>query len=257
MLKGIYTAAAGMLSTNMAVDTVASNLANVSTVGFKGSKINMQTFPEMLMKKVSALGEVAIGGISTGTQVYQSFVSHAAGAIRNTGNPFDAAIQGKGMFTVKNAAGETMYTRAGNFTVDSEGYLSTNDGLRVQGSGGDIQLNMGDGPFQIMPNGDITAKSVVVNQLQVTQFEDEQSLQKVSDNLYAAGTNTKIKPANTGFGSTGYTIAGGALEDSNVNPVMEMVNTIQGQRLYEALQKNIHMHNDTLGKAVNEVGKYK
>jgi flagellar basal-body rod protein FlgF len=257
MLKGIYTAAAGMLSTNMAIDTVASNLANVSTVGFKGSKVNFQTFPEMLMKKVSDLGETSLGGISTGTQVYESFVNQAPGATRNTGNPFDAAIQGNGMFTIKSGNGDTFYTRAGNFTVDSNGYLSTNDGQHVQGKGGDIQLNMSDGPFQIMPNGDITAKGTVVDQLQITQFSNPQSLQKVSDNLYAASSSTKSTAANTGFGSTGYTVAGGALEDSNVNPVMEMVNTIQGQRLYEALQKNIHMHNDTLGKAVNDVGRWK
>src|SRR6478609_11638603 len=101
MLKGIYTAAAGMLSTNLAMDTVANNLANISTTGFKGSKINMKTFPEMLMRKMSVAGDEEIGSMSTGTQVYQSFVNHQAGSIKATGNPFDAAIQGKGMFTLK------------------------------------------------------------------------------------------------------------------------------------------------------------
>lgn len=258
MLKGIYTAAAGMLSANMAVDTLASNLANVSTVGFKGSKVNNQGFPEMLMKRVSELGEQTIGSISTGNQIFQSFVNHAPGAIHNTGNTFDMAIQGDGFFTTKSkTTGETLYTRAGNFTVDSEGYLSTTEGNRVQGRLGDIQLNMDDGPFLINPNGELTGKGKPIDQIQVTQFTNNQSLQKISDNNYAAGPATQIKPEANAFGSSGYRVQQGALEESNVNPVMEMVNTIQGQRLYEALQKNIHIHNDTLQKAVNEVGRYK
>jgi len=257
MLKGIYTAAAGMLSTNLAMDTVANNLANISTAGFKGSKINLQTFPEMLMRKMSVAGDQEIGSMSTGTQIYQSFVNHQAGSIKATGNPFDAAIQGKGMFTLKADNGNTYYTRAGNFTLDSSGFLCTPSGMKVQGTGGDIQINVNDGPFQIMPNGDIRGKNGTINQLEVSQFDDEQTLSKIGDNLYAAGESTKVTPANSGFGNTSYGIVGGALEDSNVNPVIEMVNTIQGQRLYEALDKNIKMHNDTLTKAVNEVGRYK
>jgi flagellar basal-body rod protein FlgF len=256
MLKGIYTAAAGMLSTNLAMDTVANNLANISTAGFKGSKINLQTFPEMLMRKMSVAGDQEIGSMSTGTQIYQSFVNHQAGSIRSTGNPLDAAIQGPGMFTVKGN-GSTYYTRAGNFTLDSEGYLSTPAGMRVQGNGGDIQVNVNDGPFSILPNGDIRGRNGTVAQLDVAQFDDEQTLSKVGDNLFAAGESTKVTQANSGFGAGNFTIAGGAVEDSNVNPVIEMVNTIQGQRLYEALDKNIKMHNDTLTKAVNDVGRYK
>jgi flagellar basal-body rod protein FlgF len=257
MLKGLYTAAAGMLSANMSVDTLASNLANVSTIGFKGNHVNFKTFPEMLMQKVDELGNKSIGGISTGNQVYESFVNHKAGAVHNTGNTFDLAIQGDGFFTTKSKTGETLYTRAGNFTVDAEGYLSTVDGNRVQGKLGDIQLNMDEGPFQINKAGELTGKGKAIDTIQVTRFTNNQSLQKISDNMYAEGPSSQKIPEANAFSSAGYSVQQGALEDSNINPVMEMVNVIQGQRLYEALQKNIHMHNDTLGKVVNEVGRYK
>jgi flagellar basal-body rod protein FlgF len=257
MLKGLYTAAAGMLSTDMAVDTIANNLANVSTVGFKGSKINFKTFPEMMIRKISELGDKEVGGIATGNQVYETFVSQLPGTLHQTGNTFDLAIQGDGYFTVKSDAGDTFYTRAGNFRVDDQGYLTTIDGLRVQGKQGDILINLDEGPFNFTPGGELTGKGRNIDQLQVTRFEDNQSLSKVTASLYSATPATRERPEANVFGSAGYTIAQGFVEESNVNPVSELVSTIQGQRLYESLQKNIHMQSETLQKAVNEVGRYK
>lgn len=257
MLKGLYTAAAGMLGTEMAMDTLASNLANVSTIGFKGNRINFQTFPEMLIQKVSDLGQKAVGGIMTGSQVFETFVNTLPGAIRPTGNPFDLAIQGDGYFTVKSANGDLFYTRAGNFRVDDQGYLTNNEGLRVQGKLGDIQLDLDQGPFNFSDTGQLSGRGRSIDQLQITRFENNQSLQKVNANLYAAGPASKRRPEAVSSAKPGYSIVQGSVEESNVNPVMELVGTIQGQRLYEALQKNIHMHNTTLEKAVNEVGRYR
>jgi flagellar basal-body rod protein FlgG len=257
MLKGIYTAAAGMLGTEMAIDTLASNLANVSTIGFRSNRINFQNFPEMLIQKVSELGQKAVGGIMTGSQVFETFVNTMPGTIRPTGNPFDLAIQGDGYFTVKSANGDLFYTRAGNFRVDDDGYLTTTEGLRVQGKLGDIRLNQDQGPFNFSGSGQLTGRGQAIDQLQITRFENNQSLQKVNANLYAAGPAAKRRPGDVTDTRPGYSIVQGSVEESNVNPVMELVNTIQGQRLYEALQKNIHMHNSTLEKAVNEVGRYR
>lgn len=257
MLKGLYTAAAGMLSTDMSVDTIANNLANVNTVGFKGSRVNFKTFPEMMIRKISELGDKEVGGIATGNQVFETFVSQMPGTLHQTGNTFDLAIQGDGYFTVKSNTGDTFYTRAGNFRVDDQGYLTTIDGLKVQGKQGDILLNLDEGPFNFTPSGELTAKGRNVAQVQVTRFEDNQSLSKVTASLYSATPASRELPESGATGAAGYSISQGFVEESNVNPVSELVNTIQGQRLYEALQKNIHMHSETLQKAVNEVGRYK
>lgn len=257
MLKGLYTAAAGMLATNLSTDTLASNLANVNTIGFKGEKINFQAFPEMMMQKISELGQQSVGGISTGSQVYQTFVNYAPGAMHTTGNTFDVALEGDGFFSVKAPGGQLYYTRAGNFTVDQEGYLTTMDGMRVQGKLGDIQLSMDAGPFKINLSGELTGKGRSIDQIQVTRFTNNQSLLKVSDNLYETTSISKKVPDVGNFEAAGYSVHQGAVESSNINPISELVNNIQGQRLYEALQKNIRMHNQTLEKAVNEVGRYK
>ncbi len=252
MLKGIYTAAAGMLTTNTAIDTLANNLANVNTVGFKANRLSYQTFPEMMLNKVENNEKTAIGSLVNGSQIYGSYVNFAPGGIQQTGNPLDLAIHGNGFFHVKTADGTSLYTRAGNFTMDSNGYLVTPGGEFVQGQSGNIQLNMADGPFTISENGTISAKGQNVNQIGLVEFQDKQTLQKLSDNLYQATSASVVStdPPKS-------VIQQGALEQSNVNPISELVNNIQGMRLYEALQKNIHMHNDALGKTVNEVGRYR
>lgn len=253
MLKGIYTAAAGMLATNTTVDTLASNLANVNTVGFKANRLSYQTFPEMMLNKLENNEKTAIGSLVNGSKIYGSYVNFAPGGIQQTGNPLDMAIHGDGFFHVKTADGKSLYTRAGNFTVDNSGNLVTPSGEMVQGKSSSIRLNMTDGPFTISSNGTISGKGGQnVDQVALTHFQNTQSLEKLSDNLYQA-TAATLESTETPKSI----IQQGAVEQSNVNPISELVNNIQGMRLYEALQKNIHMHNDALGKTVNEVGRYR
>lgn len=258
MLRGLYTAASGMLSTLVATDTLANNLANVSTVGYKNSKVNFQGFRDMMIQRMSAQGGNAqIGSVATGSKVQGTYVDYNPGAITKTGNTFDMAMEGDGFFTVKTANGDTNYTRAGNFTINEEGYITTVNGEFVQGKLGNILLNLDQGPFQINTKGEILARGKMIDQLKITRFADNQTLSKVGDNRYAASAVSDMLPEPADDQALGYTIHQGALEQSNVNPVTELVNNIQGMRLYEALQRNIGMHNETLGKAVNEVGRYR
>lgn len=255
MLRGLYTAAAGMEAVNFSVDTLANNLANVNTVGFKGNKVNFQGFPEMLIRKIDDQGQKPIGTIMTGSQIRQSFMDFTPGPMQQTGNPLDMAINGDGFFKVQSRTdNQTYYTRAGNFTLDEQGYLVTLNGDFVQGASGNIQVKPEDGKVEVTPKGQISGKNGVIGQVEITRFTNNQSLEKVSDNLYKT---TAASEEDTGASAKPYRITQGALESSNVNPVMELVNNIQGMRLYEALQKNIHISNETLDKAVNEVGKYR
>ena len=252
MLKGIYTAAAGMLATNTTVDTLACNLANVNTVGFKANRLSYQTFPEMMLNKLENNEKTAIGSLVNGSKIYGSYVNFAEGGVQQTGNPLDMAIHGDSFFHVKDANGQSYYTRAGNFTVDANGDVVTLSGEYLQGKSGNIHLNMSDGPITINSGGEISIKGVNVDQVALVHFQDNQTLTKLTDNLYQttpASQETTDKQNST--------IQQGALEQSNVNPVSELVNNILGMRLYESLQKNISMHNETLTKTVNDVGRYK
>ncbi|WP_303672579.1 flagellar hook-basal body protein [Vampirovibrio chlorellavorus] len=256
MLRGLYTAAAGMLASTTGTDTLASNLSNVNTVAFKGNKVNYQTFPEMLINRMSSQGQERVGTLMAGSKVHGSFVNFAPGAMKQTGNTFDLAIQGDGFFTVKSKVnGDTYYTRAGNFTMDQNGFLTTVNGDFVQGKLGNVQMALDGGPFNINGQGNVSGRNGIIAQLQIARFENNQALEKLSDNLFQATNNSKQLPEPKNGDPLGYQINSGMLEESNINPVAELVNNIQGLRLYEALQKNIHIHNDTLGKAVNEVGR--
>jgi flagellar basal-body rod protein FlgG len=230
----------------------------VNTVGYKGSKMNFQTFANMLINRIDNQGQNNVGTISTGSKVYGSYVNFQPGAMQETGNTFDVALNGDGFFTVKDSTGKTFYTRAGNFTIDSQGYLTTMSGEYVQGKLGNIQVNLDDGPYQINSKGELSGKGRLIDQLDVAQFADNQTLDKVSDNLYQATPVSKKLPDPTLTGGPlTYKVAQGTLEGSNVNPVAELITNIEGLRLYEALQKNIRMQNDALGKTVNDVGRYK
>lgn len=255
MLRGLYTAASGMLAHTISTDTLANNLANVSTVGFKSNKVNFESFPEMLMNRLDQQGRQALGGMHMGSQVRESVINFTPGGMRQTGNDFDMAIEGDAFFTVQSPAGQTYYTRAGNFKVNQDGFLTTATGDYVMGSLGRIQLNLDQGPFSISEFGNISASGRQIDQLKMARFTDNNSLEKVGDTYYQATINSQfVDPAPQGV-PMGYKVQQYMLEHSNVNPVGELVNNIQGMRLYEALQKNIRMSNDTLGKAVNEVGR--
>src|SRR5690606_3423565 len=96
-----------------------------------------------------------------------------------------------------------------------------------------------------------------IDRFKIARFEDPHGLEKVGDNLYTPSNVARMLPPAAPNAPLGYKIHQGMLEQSNINPVMELVNNIQGLRLYESLQKNIHLHNQTLQKAVNDVGRYR
>ncbi|MDX2085814.1 MAG: flagellar basal-body rod protein FlgF [Candidatus Melainabacteria bacterium] len=259
MLRGIYTAAAGMMSQMIATDTLADNLANISTVGFKKRGVTMQEFPQMLLKRIEGnTVQATLGTIATGSAVKATPIDFQQGAIRQTGNPLDVAIEGHGFFVVQDANGQDLYTRNGSFTLDPDGVLITADGLKVQGVGGEIQLPGPVGEIQVLENGEVMAYNAqskthnLIGRLQVAQFENENQLDRLGHSLYKAPEGLEPKPVNE---AGGFRVKHGALELSNVNAVGELVNTITGLRLYEALQKNIQTHNETLGRAVNDVGR--
>src|SRR5579859_5294529 len=115
MLRGIYTAASGMMNEMMSTDNMANNLANASTVGYKGTSVNYQAFPEMLMRQMDGFG--SIGTLTTGDKVNSTSINFAQGQLQGTGNSLDLGMEGDGFFTLKNRLGQLLYTRDGEFTL--------------------------------------------------------------------------------------------------------------------------------------------
>jgi flagellar basal body rod protein FlgG len=171
------------------------------------------------------------------------------GNIEQTGAVFDLAIAGKGYFAVQTPAG-MRYTRDGHFSLDGNGNLVTSQGYQVQGDGGAITITPNDGEISVAPDG--TVSSVVngignlLGKLKVVDFPDDSLLAKQGSNLYSTG-QAPTAPAMVN-------IRQGALEASNVQPVIEISKMIEVMRAYEATATLSKSQEDMMRQAVERLG---
>ena len=245
MIRGIYTGASGMLAESMRTDVISNNLANVNTAGFKKDVTVTKDFTSMLISRINDGADApVIGGVGVGVVVDEVATIHSTGVMRNTGNDFDVAIEGKGFFAVQTPNG-VRYTRNGTFAKNIQGELITQDGYPVLGQNGPIQIK--GSKMVVSDDGRVLVDNQPVGKLQVVEFANEKQLTKEGASLYVA-------PPGLGKPATGG-IRQGTLELSNVNVIGEMVNLISNYRAYEVNGKVVQSHDHLLDKAVNEVGK--
>lgn len=266
MLRGIYTSAAGMISTQQKQDITANNIANIETTGFKKDKVATKTFPEvMLQNKDSNIEDFhhtrKLGTMPFGVENELIHTDFSQGSMGETGNQLDLAINGRGFFTVRyfDEEGENIrYTRDGSFSIDSSGRAVYSGGLVL---GRDVQtgqigpMNVGSGEVIIDDKGDVYVDSVRRYTLAINDFSDYNNLTRVGKNMYAANQNDPPIEI-TGQGDV-FEIKQGFLERSNSDMTDEMVELIMNSRIYQANQRVLTAIDETLGKSVNEVGALK
>ena len=258
MLRGLWTAASGMVAQQLSIDVCANNLANANTAGFKKSRSNFQDLMYQTVAMPGATtaagGQVATGiqcGMGTRPGSVQKI--YTQGDYQETGNELDFAIEGKGFFKVVSGD-EELYTRSGNFTVDSEGYIATPSGDRLQP---EVSLPEDVTSISLQSNGLLTAyggadgAEVASAQITLYSFMNPGGLYSVGRNLLrptdASGEGVEGTPGTDGFG----TISNMFLESSNVSVVEEMVAMIVGQRAYEATSKALQTADSMLQMANN------
>lgn len=257
MLKGLYTAYTGMINEQHRMDTMTNNLANASTNGFKKEGATSQSFDSVLAYKIKDTSQAGnlpkrIGNMTLGVKIGENYVDYSEGPIKETGNALDLALSSNGFFTIEytNKAGETStkYTRDGNFTMTSQGYLVTQDGDFVLGERGRrIRLNTAQ-DVSVDRMGNIYQEGAQVASLQITDFEDYDYLERYGENYFEPVEGARTVAADT-------QVYSGYLELANISVVTEMVNMIAIQRQYDANQKVITTYDDTLEKAVNQTGR--
>jgi flagellar basal body rod protein FlgG len=250
MLRGIYTAASGMMGVQLATDTLANNIANVSTTGYKSRRVDFQAFGDMMIHRLEPQKATAIGNVNTGIEIASTPVYFGQGSLRQTGNPLDVAIEGDSLLAVKTEQGQVAYTRNGALTLNRNRELTTTEGYAVLDTNGQaIQFPEQPGEIQINQDGAITLKNTgqELATLQRVRFANPSGLHKLNDSLFIGD-----QPLAVGKGEGG-TVQQGFLEQSNTNVVSELLQTMTGLRLYEALQKSMTTQNQTLGKAVNDL----
>ena len=256
MVRGLYTAYTGMINQQKRLDTVTNNLANASTTGFKREGLTSKSFDQMLTVKLNDLSvpylNEGIGKMSLGVKIGENYTDYSQGSFKETGNTYDLALAGNGFFTIsytdKKGNTSEKYTRDGEFTMDSEGYLRTLEGDYVQGEGGNIMIPVETSEVSIRDNGDIYADGEYVDSLRIVDFEDYNNIEKFGENLYNV-VDGATETESTAAVKQGY------LEMSNINVVKEMVEVITISRAYESNQKLIQTEDDMLDKSVNQVGK--
>ena len=257
MLKGLYTAYTGMLNEQNRMDILTNNLANASTVGFKKEGATSQSFDSVLAVKikdqsVGAKNVQRIGINHPGVKIGENYTDYTQGSVRITGNTYDLALSGQGFFAVEftNKTGETstLYTRAGQFTLNKDGYLVNENGDYVLDTQSKrIKLNT-LAETAIASDGTIEQNGIPVAKIQVADFEDYNYLEKYGETYYKPVQGAKLTQSDA-------EVKSGYLEMANVQVVSEMVNLISITRAYESNQKIIQTYDNTLEIAATQLGR--
>ncbi len=216
------------------MEVIANNLANLDTIGYKRDI----TFTRVLQDRQHVT-------IKKKTEFQQ-------GDLVNTDNPLDVAINGNAFFAVTDGQ-NTYFTKNGKFHLTTDGYLVDSDGMKVLGKGGEIFINSDifrkEKDIKINQKGEISLGKTSIDQLLIAQIPDEDKMIKVSGSKFKLPDGL-YEPAD----ESSFTVMQGYLEESNVNPIMEMENMITMSKNFESIQKVIQNYDEVLGKA-NEIGK--
>jgi len=227
MITGIYQSAAGLGALSRLQESIANNLANVSTDGFKREIISIQ---QAIASNLEAAPKLDL----------------ASGGLQMTSQSTHLALASEGFFEVA-APGGALYTRNGNFHVNAEGGLVTAEGYPVQGQKGDIVLS--SERFTITPAGDILENGILVDQVKVVHADGP--MERVGSGFLRWASPEGVRTVEPGQ----VRMLQGALEASNVNIVENMVDMMAAVRLYEANQKAMEAQDETLKQATSQVGR--
>jgi flagellar basal-body rod protein FlgF len=225
MANGIYIGMSGAIAAQRRLDIVANNVANANTGGFRQQRAQFQSYMVKTNdQRPVEKGFVAMSNVYTDTQ---------AGAIQQTGNPLDLAIEGPGYFAVRGPDGNPMYTRAGNFRVDAQGTLVDHTGNAVLAgpgtSGGTITLRPEGGQPSVGIDGSVAQDGTVVATVSLVDV-DPTKMQRIGDTHFSAAP-ADVRPAS------GSSVHAGALETSNVNPVRGLVELVQLTQDFQTAHK--------------------
>jgi flagellar basal-body rod protein FlgG len=243
-LQTLYTAATGMDALQTKLDTIANNLANVNTTGFKQDRCNFEDLfyrNEILPGNQDSAGQFTPTGIHVGlgTRVQSVQADFTQGAFEQTNRPLDWSIVGDGLFQVTDPSGQILYTRAGNFGVNANGQIvtsSASDGRLLEPA---ITIPQDTVGIVVSPEGLVSVQQAgtpqlqQVGQIQLARFVNPQGLLKLGQNLFqetvSSGPPLQGNPGTVGLGQ----IQQNSLENSNVNPVSQLIDLITTQRAFE------------------------
>lgn len=236
-----YVALSRQMALWKQMDVVSNNMANMNTSGYKADDA---VFSQFLAQTKDAKG-VAAQPIYF-TQDFGSYQDFKEGAIVDTGNTFDVALQGESFFAVETTQGER-YTKKGQFSLDFNGQLVTNEGHPVLSEGNEpFFFAPGEKEIVISESGEISSENGIIGRLKLVNFEDKQKLLKVAGTMFenTAGNAMIVNPNDT-------RVIQGAVEKSNVQGIEEMTKMVKLQRSYEYVQQMIDEEHTRLSNTIS------
>ncbi len=261
MLRALYTAASGMQAQQLDIDTIAHNLANINTTGFK---LRRAQFQDLLYQNIRQAGaantattDFPVGlQVGLGTRPVATEMIFSQGDFATTNNPLDIVIQGQGFFQIRQVNGQIAYTRNGSFHLNRDGNLVTADGdpldPQITIPQDQLAITIGsDGTVSVLQAGQTQPQQV--GKIEIASFQNPAGLENIGKNLFlvtqASGDPVPGTPGENGLG----TLLSGYTEQSNVSVVEEMVHMIVSQRAYEANSKVIRSADEMLTEANNVI----
>jgi flagellar basal-body rod protein FlgG len=259
-MRAMRTAATGMMAQELNVQVISNNIANMRTTGYKRQRAEFQDLLYEQVKRVgtqtSTQGNILPVGIELGGGVKTVGTPRimTQGTLLPTGNTFDLAIRGEGLFKIQMPDGTFTYTRDGSFQMDAQGRIVTPQGYVVQPG---ITIPQNSTAITINAQGQVSALAsgtttpALLGQITLTRFVNKAGLQSVGDNLFvespASGTPQDTTPATDGVGD----LQQGNLEQANVEAVTEISDLIAAQRAYEMNAKVISAADQMLQSTSN------
>jgi flagellar basal-body rod protein FlgF len=280
-MKNIWVPLSGQIAQQRKVETIANNVANANTVGFKKDQL---VFKEHLTALTKGVDDIHIprkefspgdfyhtqGAENAMVAVDGNYTIHEQGQFIPTENPLDIALKGEGFFEVLTPTG-VRYTRKGNFSINREGELVTDQGFKLlsalemdtAGLREPASINSLPKPqdrvVKIPTNakitfsleGDILTRDGKIGKVSVVEFKDKHALKKEGNSLFITPDEANVQRLQVKT-----TVNQGFLEGSNVNAIEEMSELIKAHRHFESIQKAINAYDIISGKAANEIGKF-
>ncbi|SDO07426.1 flagellar hook-basal body protein [Alkalicoccus daliensis] len=270
MLRGLYTAGAGMIAQQRKQEMLTNNMSNIETPGYKADQASMRKFPNMLIQALGTQqngpGSSVVGELTTGVYLQEQTPNFRQGDMQETGNNTDIALlqalvpvneageEAMLAYEVQNEAGEVRYSRNGNFAVDAQGFLTTPAGYYVQGTDGE-PINTGNENFRVDEAGNVLgAEDELLGQINIAVIPDPVQLVKEGQGLLNYEGEEEIVTAVNNAEVT-YQLQQGFVERSNVDAQQTMTEMMNAMRTFEANQKMLQAYDQSLERAVNDIGR--
>ena len=258
MIRGFYNSVSALITLQNEEETITNNISNINNNGYKKRLLTKQSFDDVMISNRQKLSgnqyvRTNIGTMNLGVKTSDIDTVFTQGSFKATDNQSDFAIDGRGFFVARNANGQEVYTRDGNFKVNQQGYLITNDGCEVMGinntTGAQEHIYVGNMNFSLEGDNNLNLEGVgATHKLMTVDFsnDDYKTLEPLGDNY--------VTTANPIYNAR-VNVAQNVLESSNVDATDEMIKLMQVKRQFETNQKFVKMEDETVQKAASELGR--